>query len=65
MTTVRDRARPLPTLRRPAVALATAGLSALLHASALFAGWTDFLPRTLDNGAYLEVQGLLEEEDNR
>ena len=65
MTTVRDRARPLPTLRRPAVALATAGLSALLHASALFAGWTDFLPRTLDNGAYLEVQGLLEEEENR
>ena len=29
------------------------------------AGWTDFLPRTLDNGAYLEVDGLFEEEENR
>ena len=42
-----------------------AGLLVLLLAGPALAGWTDFLPRTLDNGAYLEVDGLLEEDDNR
>ncbi|MEO8197112.1 MAG: hypothetical protein ABI689_10345 [Thermoanaerobaculia bacterium] len=46
-----------------AAALLAAGL--LAAPARLLAGWTDFLPRTLDNGAYLEVQGLMEEEDNR
>ncbi len=32
---------------------------------AFAAEWTLFLPRTLDNGAYLTVQGLYEEDDNR
>ena len=40
-------------------------LAAFLQPRPVHAGWTDFLPRTLDNGAYLEVQGLLEEEENR
>ena len=46
-------------------ALLGSALLALLQPRATLAGWTDFLPRTLDNGAYLEVQGLFEEDDNR
>ena len=51
--------------RLPLAALAGTGLGVLLQTGALLAAWTDFLPRTLDNGAYLEVQGLFEEDDNR
>ncbi len=58
-----------PAARRrtvpPPRALVAGGLLALLHTGALLAGWTDFLPRTLDNGAYLEVDGLYESDDNR
>ena len=50
--------------RRPAAVLLLTGLAAGLGPASLFAGWTDFLPRTLDNGAYLEVNGLFEEEEN-
>ena len=46
-------------------ALLGVGLLASLHPGTVLADWTAFLPRTLDNGAYLEVQGLFEEDDNR
>ena len=46
-------------------ALLGTALLALLQPRATLADWTDFLPRTLDNGAYIEVQGLFEEDDNR
>jgi hypothetical protein len=46
-------------------ALLGTALLALLHPRVTLADWTDFLPRTLDNGAYIEVQGLFEEDDNR
>ena len=69
MTTVRSpsgAAGPEPAVPRPfRAALLGAGLLAFLSTGALFASWTDFLPRTLDNGAYLEVDGLFEEEENR
>lgn len=45
-------------------ALLSAGAVALLYPGTSLADWTDFLPRTFDNGAYLEVQGLFEEDDN-
>ncbi len=48
----------------PAALLGASAL-ALLHPGASLAAWTDFLPRTFDNGAYLEVNGLMEEDDNR
>ena len=31
----------------------------------LLGDWREFLPRTLDNGAYLDLRGLFEEDDNR
>lgn len=52
----------MPTPLRPLLA---AGLIALASAGAARSEWTDFLPRTLDNGAYLELEGLFEEDDNR
>ncbi len=45
--------------------LVLGGFLAALDGRAAFAAWTDLLPRTLDNGAYLEVNGLYEAEENR
>ncbi len=53
------------TSRVVLTALLGGALLALLQPQATLADWTDFLPRTLDNGAYIEVQGLFEEDDNR
>lgn len=58
MTNVRHRSRVC------SAALLVAGLAANLGPAAARAGWTDFLPRTLDNGAYIEVNGISEEEEN-
>lgn len=44
---------------------AVAGLLLAGWAGRLHADWTLFLPRTLNNGAYIEVQGTFEEDDNR
>lgn len=59
--------RPLRGLRRLGLpfALVAGGVASLLTGAPARAGWTEFLPRTLDNGAYLELQGLFEEEVNR
>lgn len=69
MTPVGPRSRAgqpaVAAVRPSAVAALAAGLLALLATGPLSAGWTDFLPRTLDNGAYLEADGLFEEEENR
>lgn len=55
----------MPSSARLRAALVGISLLAALPPRASFGAWTDFLPRTLDNGAYLEVQGLFEEEENR
>nr|MBP8845524.1 hypothetical protein [Thermoanaerobaculia bacterium] len=53
-----------PSRRTRRAAAFAAGVVAFVQGGLLFADWTDFLPRTLDNGAYLEVQGLFEEDAN-
>lgn len=51
-------------LRLLSTSSAVLGLLTLLQPGSVRAAWTDFLPRTLDNGAYIDVQGLFEEEEN-
>jgi len=60
---VRRPSRNLPALL--IYGLALGGMLAAVEPRATLAAWTDFLPRTFDNGAYLEVHGLFEEEENR
>ncbi len=52
-------------MRTPLRSLLAAGLLAMVSSGVALGDWTDFLPRTLDNGAYLELEGLFEEDDNR
>lgn len=59
---MRRPSRNLPALL--IYGLALGGMLAAVEPRATLAAWTDFLPRTFDNGAYLEVHGLFEEEEN-